>query len=231
MSVNTDEVRKLLNYIHRVIENEGRFKAELSTVVEKRVNDVKPKIYREFGEYQQGLVNQIFNEAVDDFYSAYTPKIYERQFDLYRVLSLRLNSYGEILNDTDEDFFDPINMHPDRRGHYHWDNAGGFDSLFDLTFMSGYHGGAADSEDGTHPLTGIPFYRTPHPYYSHWGDGAVRSVAPFIHFRTRLDEANSPGGEIDQMFETIGNIHLKDAFDEIVEKDIPELELKYYGRL
>ena len=231
MSVNTAEIRKLLNYIHKVIENDGQFKAELSSVLERKVNDVKPKIYKEFGVYQQGLIKQIFNEAVDNFYSSYNPEIYERQFDLYNVLSLRLNNYGEVINDTYEEFFDPTDMHPDRRGHYHWDGAGGFESLFDLTFMSGYHGGAADSEDGTHPLTGIPYYRTPHPYYSHWGESAVHSIAPFIHFKTMLDEANRQGGVIDQMFETLGNEHLKGVFDEIVERDIPELEAKYFGRL
>lgn len=229
MSSNNHDVRQAINDIKRIIETEDAFRSELESVVAKKVAEIKPKIKLEFGVYQQGVINNIFKEVVDEYYAAYTPDIYEREFGLYKVLSIKVDSSGEIANDTYEDFFDKYAMHPDRRGAYSWDN-NRFESLFDLTFMQGYHGGAPDSEDGTHPLPGVPHYRTPHPYYSHWGEAAFHSTPPFISFRARLEFADKPGGDFDNTYRAIAEEYYDKVSEQLSNNDIPRLERKY-GRL
>lgn len=75
--------------------------------------------------------------------------------------------------------FDRDALHKDRRGG----------DLFNKVFIEGWHGGA-ESGPG-HPSAGLPRYRVPTPYYTHWGPIAYRTESPFEIFTKNLDAEES----------------------------------------
>lgn len=138
----------------------------------------------EFGSYQRERIKQLFNDAVNKFYSSYTPSQYERTWGLYDVLSISQNSFGEVIYDDIQDILDPSRMHTDRKGG----------DLFEKVFMHGWHGGAEginSNEEmwGNHPSPGTPYYRKPGfitlpdgtrvwHRWGQWGKRAVKTTPP-----------------------------------------------------
>ena len=182
----------------------------------------------EFGEYQKEKITEIFNEAVDRFYSAYSvvENGYQRQGNpakheggLYEVLEIQLDDDGTVyMGNTGEDYttlFDQSKMHKDRHGG----------DLFNKVFMSGWHGGA-ESGDG-HPQNGTPYWRTPIPIYSRWGRKARKTTSPYTMIARDLGAIE--GGEMFMKFKEISQYYNDKAVKTVIEHDIPDIKAKIYG--
>ena len=192
--------------------------------------------YHEFGAYQQAKITEIFNNAVDIFYSSYKPKYYSRQHSLYDVLSLETDEHGMVVA-QEPDYFnilDPSQIQPDRNGG---------SSLFQTVFIEGYHGGAkgisGSKSDvwGEHPDPGVPYYRRPGKVkyhdgtrkwhrYGKWGRRAVRTTAPYTLFADALRAAKS--GEIYETFDSIVHKHNDEAMKRVYQQ-IPRIQEEIYG--
>lgn len=173
---------------------------------------MRVRALREFGAYQQSKLAALFSEAVQEFYAAYTPSLYSRQYGLYETLDLKIDSDGTVLYDTAIDLVDASKMHGDRNGG----------DLFRKVFEQGWHGGAESGPDGEtgkddHPSPGTPYYRTPHPYYRHWGQKAIQTESPLDILQRKLDHAE--GGEMFSTFKQIFNKY-RDESDELVRSKI-----------
>lgn len=183
------------------------------------------KAYEEFGKYQKAYIQSKFNEYVSAFYSAYQPHKYKRTEGLYEVLSLETDEHGIVQYDSYDELFDETKMHPDRSGN---------DSLFDIVFKQGYHGGAPSIDSskaeiwGEHPDPGTPYYRrggyVKYPgsdkrkwhRYGRWGRRAVRTKAPYVMMYEWLSEAE--GGEMFDAFKAMQEKHFNDAIPKVSAK-------------
>lgn len=191
---------------------------------------------KEFGIYQQQKITEIFKNAVAEFYSAYTPKSYDRTKGLYNVLDLHTDEHGMVITGVNgyQDLFDASQMHGDRNGG----------DLFNKVFMEGWHGGAesiAESKAdtwGTHPAQGTPHYRRPgfvrYPNstkvkwhkYGKWGKAAVQTKAPYTIIEENLKAAE--GAEIFEKFKEISQRHNDKAIEK-VKREIARFHSEIYG--
>lgn len=155
---------------------------------------IMPDVYRDWLTLIEQNVRRIFNEAVDAFYSDYTPNVYDRSNSLYNLLQMKR---GEDYIDM---WFDTSKMTSFRNGY------NGEDGLFDQVFVKGWHGGADHGDYSTfvrfnddmsyeqtvftpHPNPGTPFWREPVPYYTRWGEPArVAPISPQKNYEEKLSE-------------------------------------------
>ena len=163
----------------------------------------------EFRKYQREKIEIMFMEAVNEFYNSYSPNTYVRQYGLLDVLSLQIDENGEIARDgnTDQEIinkmFNPSAMHKDRHGG----------DLFNKVFVQGWHGGA---ESGTgHPHSGVPYYRTPYPYFSHWGNMAVKTASPFELLKAKVASAET---DFDIKYDQIAEKRTKEFYSIMAER-------------
>lgn len=115
--------------------------------------------------YENAL--KCIDSGINKFYASYTPTFYNR------TGGLKSFAHAEIYGDNQFIF-----QHGPEFG------SGGYrvsnDYIYMKVFLLGYHGGAdADSRKGRHPATGTPYWRTPYPYYSRWGNPAPQSTSPY----------------------------------------------------
>lgn len=145
----------------------------------KETDKAKEKSYREFGVYQKAEIRRLFNEAVKKWYDSYEPKIYHREYGLYKVLdfSTSEDKYGMV--STRSQMYDELynsSLMPTGRNGY---------DLFEKVFIEGWHGGAEsiaqekEEQWGVHPNPGVPYYRTPHPKYNMWGNEAEQTESVY----------------------------------------------------
>lgn len=229
-----DMCKKMQDYVKRVARNASAWEKEMEKEAKKKVKETNEQIAKDYGAVQRDYVMNLFKKTVDMFYADYTPDIYHRQYGLKKIenLSLRFDKYGRIDNDTYESFFDDVEMHADRRGAVYWRRNGYFDSLFDLTYMSGWHGGAPSSEDGDHPNEGTPYYRRPKPYYYEWGDEAeYMTPSPFERFKEALVKADSANGDLRRELTRIKNERYEKMAKDIQDNILPVVSRKYFGEL
>lgn len=234
MNDNLSAYENIQRYIKRVKQNSEAWKKEMAEEALKKLKAANEKIRKEYGVVQREKIKEIYNQTADMFYKDYSPDIYKRQKGLMQIkeLSLQYDKYGRVSNDTFESFFDDVQMHADRRGNVYWRRNGYFESLFDLTYMHGWHGGAPSSEDGDHPSSGTPYYRTPHPYYYEWGDRAEQmSPSPFEHFKELLLKADSSGGELRRELRRIRDEQYEKMAEDIRSNILPVVSRKYFGKL
>lgn len=227
------DVDNLIDGIHSNIHKLAERTLE---ALNKETLEAMDNAYKEFGEYQQSKIRQIFNEAVDTFYSSYTPNSYDRTYGLYDVLDMKLNDKG-VVNTEDPtymDLFNPDKLHTDRSGN----------SLFNKVFIEGYHGGAENISGtksdiwGAHPSPGNPYYRAPgwvkYPgeikkkwhKYGKWGRRSVQTASPYKIFSHELSAAEAT--EIFDNFKEISQRH-NDAAVDRVKRDIPKLQAEIFG--
>ena len=200
----------------------------------KASKDTVEKTYAEFGMYQRDRIRQIFNDAVGNFYAAYTPTQYDRTYGLYDVLNISYDRYGRVMYDEVLDLLEPSRMHTDRKGG----------DLFQKVFMEGWHGGAeriGTSEEiwGAHPSPGVPYYRKPgfitlpdgtrkwHKW-GKWGRRSVRTVAPAAMMYNELLVAES--GDLHNKLLEIVNRYNDEAMDRIHKEVIPRLRAEIFHR-
>ena len=196
--------------------------------------------YIEFGDYQRRTIREIFANAVQTFYDAYTPAYYNRSEGLFDVLDIHENADGTVAYDTVDNLLDPSAMHKDRKGG----------DLYNKVFVKGWHGGAESgryipkrntSDKKTtkrtkqgmssmnsiqHPSPGTPYYRTPETIYSYWGKRAVRTTSPYDLFKNELHTAE--GGYIFAEFKRISDKYNELAMESVQNK-LNSIMSKYYG--
>ena len=152
-----------------------RYLENLKSKVKIAVQQALHATWADFFVVVDKRVHDIFNAVIQDFYSDYSPGYYDRHESLYEILQT------EVSEDSLSIWFDPSKMTPFRSGY------DGEDGLYDQVFRHGWHGGAASGEK--HPATGTPYWRTPIPYYSHWGRrAAVSSVPPLEDMQRRVED-------------------------------------------
>lgn len=229
-----EDLTRMLNDIY---EKNAIWKARMRECCERRFSVAAENAYKEFGEYQRQKIESIFNAAINAFYNAYSPKVYERTGGLYNLLNMSMNEKGLVDYDSAIDLIDPNNMHPDRSGG---------DSLFETVFIQGWHGGARSIDSGksaiwgTHPNTGDAYYRTrglvTYPdtgvrkmhRFGKWGKIAYRSESPFQIFSSDLQAEESEGGEIHQKFMAICQKNWDDMCEKL-QNDARSIKREVYG--
>lgn len=199
-------------------------------LMDEETHKAVEEAYREFGDYQSQKIRQIFTDAVDRFYSAYHPMLYERTGSLYDVLNLRKNSEGMAILDPPhfDRLFDPSAMSP---------------FLYETVFKEGWHGGAKSIASGkadvwgAHPSPGTPYYRrggwVKYPNsskkkwhrYGKWGRVAKHSKAPYVMISDELQD--TMGGEMFSVFKELVHKHNEDAM-EIVRSRIPSIQAEVF---
>jgi hypothetical protein len=177
--------------------------------------------YREFGEWQQLKITEIFVNAVNDFYSAYTPMFYVRTDGLYDVLDIKTDKRGVVKYDSVDDLLEPSYMHKDRNGG----------DLYNKVFVSGFHGGATGT-DWRGETADSPSYRTlvstrdGRLFYPRWGGYAAWSTPPYEIFDEKLTEAES--GVIFKQFKDVSDKHNTIAMERVVKR-LPAINAEIMG--
>ena len=227
-----EEIEYMINDINskRIL-----WKQRASEAANRRFEATAKDVYREFGEFQRAKIANIFHEAIESFYAAYTPHVYKRTYSLYKLLEMSLDERGIVEYDSALDLVDREKMHLDRSGN---------NSLFDTVFLEGWHGGAKsispqkESTWGEHPSTGTPYYRArgmvqypdnPRPKmhrYGRWGRVAFRSKAPYEIFSEALDDAEE--NDLAQMFQEISQKNW-DKLCENLQSDLTKIKREIYG--
>lgn len=197
-----------------ILSNLHRIANETLAVLERETKKEGDLALQEFGRYQSEKIRDLFLDAVQRFYDAYSPSIYSRTYGLADLLNIQTDSNGIVIYDTAEDLIDPSNMHTGRSGN----------SLFEKVYMHGWHGGAEDGPD--HPAPGVPYYRAPYGIYARWSRPAVRTEPPHEIFRKALGAAES--GEILAEFKRLSDRHNEIAMAN-VQRAVDQISRKYYG--
>ena len=201
-------------YVKRVIEINHKIAKEASDYFFRVAKEEDIKATKEFGVYQEKRISDLFHEAVQEFYDAYSPEYYDRAYGLNELLDVHKGPNGSVEYDTVEDLIDSSNMHTDRNGG----------SLYEKVFVRGWHGGAERGPG--HPAPGVPYYRAPYSIYAHWSRPAVRTEPPLEIFRKSVESAES--GDILQAYKSITARHF-DVTTKKTNDEISRLSAKYFG--
>lgn len=161
----------------------------------KAIKDLEKYTNKKYKEKAEGDLAVIAGKAIDEFYRP-EPKIYDRMGDLY-------NTYKVIVNDKKW----VIDLDPSYMEHQHHQSN---EIVFNNTIIRGFHGG---SEGEGKVDDGLPWYRTPHPFYSEWARPAEQTTPP-VEIITK---------EYEKYMDNISSIMQKD-FDEKGEKILGLLE-------
>lgn len=160
----------------RDLNIERRIDAYLDRVRSKVDEAIEPALANaraDFLVFLEDKIRSMFNEVVQDFYASYPPVFYDRNESLYNILQTKVTDESLRL------WFEPEEMTPFRSGYT------GEDGLYDQVFRRGWHGGAGSGEG--HPPGGDPYWRTPVPYYSHWGKKAkISDPSPLEDIKRRI---------------------------------------------
>ena len=159
--------------------------------------------YRAFGKYYKEKLAGVFNEAVMEFYNAYYPRFYEREYGLFDILDIKTNADGMVITGNDYcSLFDESAMHEDRSGN---------EGLYDLVFVEGWHGGSTGTDAWGHTVD-TPHYRVPYREegdadvgFYRWGRQAVRTDSPYKIFKRELSVMED--GEIYQELERLAHLY------------------------
>lgn len=159
--------------------------------IENAVTDAE----KEFAVWQREELRKTFNQSISEFYEAYSPTDYQRQghgsgsegsgglYDLFELSNVNDTGAKMYFEDDYSDIYSEANMHSGRKG---------YDGLFQLVFVEGYHGGARGISGnkwkvwGKHPSPGTPYWRRmafvraigAYHRYGAWGYPAFKSTPP-----------------------------------------------------
>lgn len=202
----------------RSIEEAAKvYQESVFKIAKEEADKAVAKTYTEFGQYQAQMITKIFNDAVNQFYAAYTPNFYDRHDGLYDVLDMTYDQRGIVITgDGNKLLFNKSEMHGDRRGG----------DLFNKVFIEGWHGGAESSYRGDHPESGVPYYRKPVGYYKYWGRRAVQTESPYHIINEALEIVEVPN--MTAQLQSILDKNAKIAEIEIVKK-IKILQQEIFG--
>lgn len=202
---------------------------EIASVFSNYVRDALKKAEKDFGKWQQIKIKSMFDKAIDKFYEDYTPISYERKEGLYALLNLPSgNENGAILKFSDDysDLYDEESMHSGRKG---------YDGLFELVFVEGYHGGAksisADKAKvwGEHPDGETPYWRRRgfvralrrwHKY-GRWGRPAKKAPkSPKDMMKQFMDDAMP---EMQEFYLELSDAYVDRGFVEFCNKELDQI--------
>lgn len=145
------------------------------------INTIKENVNRKAAQASKDAVpiikeklTKIRNDAADNFYSDYTPYFYSRNKSLKHVPVMTSDNEGWIQYEA--------SMFGRSANDY---------VLFNT--LAGFHGGARSGEG--HPNPGVPYWRTPVPHFTAWGDPAESSDPPLQEVNDNIDKAQD---EIDK---------------------------------
>lgn len=173
--------------------------------IEKKLIPVYNNAYGDFLDVVESKIRKIHETAIDEFYMSYNPLFYkERRGSLYDTLVIKRNG-----NELSWDFEPSVMKYRDGSG-------GRENDLFDTVFVQGYHGGSMyDNKKGLHPKPGVPYWRTPEPYYRYWGRPAeIAEISPLERFNEKIhiyenngeyqrDFDNTVGKKVDKAIENL----------------------------
>lgn len=154
----------------------GKIADDIINSIINRANNALKDAYKEALPKIEKNVKKQWKSAINEFYNSYNPIYYSRSYSLYNLLSTRITS-DNIYISTDSN---------NLNGSYRVDD----DYIYDIIYKEGWHGGATDGIDSFgkyHPKPGIPYWRTPTPIYSHWGNQSIKTVSPFDLFNKKLE--------------------------------------------
>ena len=161
----------------------------IKSLMTKKINAVYEKVQSEFNNAYKLKLEQMYRNAVDEFYDAYSPEQYDRDYRLYGLLDVSIENNGLDMYVE----FNPKEAGFGYRNQYNKSLFGYENGLYNTVFRMGYHGGAdkisKQKEDvyGSHPGTGTPYWRTGWGYHK-WGNEAFSSAAPIDIFFDSVDE-------------------------------------------
>lgn len=131
--------------------------------IKESIERETPKIENEVLDLVENKLTEFYKISVMSFYNSYPNPIYERRGSLYNLFKTKREG------NTLKYWFEPSEF-PSRTGYV------GEDGLYTTVFKEGWHGGAMADD-------GVMRYRTPIPYYTHWGKEAVQSqFSPYETF-------------------------------------------------
>ena len=197
-----------------------KYKKKVERVCENEFSKEIIKTYREIITWHSERIQDIFNDAVDTFYSSYEPNLYNRRGDpsshsggLYELLSIRTDEDGTgiLMGKNYMGLFDESRMHGDRHGG----------SLFNKVFVEGWHGGAESGQG--HPKPGTPYWRSPAPDYTKWYKPAKRAkknerAYSIIVKKLNDMERGGENSEVDQKYYDVSKKHFDVAIQKIIKK-------------
>lgn len=197
------------DYMHPLFE-------DITKAYRRYMDEGQKEAEKEFAQWQRTFLKEVFQDAITDFYSAHTPTKYSRRGDmgsrtggLYDLYALSdSNSETPLLDFDSSSLYNKANMHQGRKG---------YNGLFELVFVEGYHGGARTISPGKakiwgkHPDGSTPYWRRRgfvrvlgrmHDY-GKWGRAAKKTTPPKDLVETHL-ESKWP--------------EMQDKYDELVKK-------------
>lgn len=146
-----------------------QFKNDIPFLSRKVASKIIPRFSKE--------VENIFEEAVAEYYAAYSPKYYSRMFSLLNAYKITCTTTSIVLESDATMIPDVHRVSPEY--------------IFDYMFSKGYHGGANKGKG--HPKPGTLLYRSPvpgfgNPPYSRWSGAANQSESPEKKIDEKFDD-------------------------------------------
>lgn len=139
----------------------------------KHVDDLVHDAMMQIAWKKYKKAEEICSKAIDTFYQEYSPKVYDRQYDLKNVYNLDVTRDGEFIFEFGSEFMEK---------KHRVDN----EYIYQKMFKEGWHGGAHDG--AYHPSPGKNYWRTPSvsdpehgiaAYSYWWNKPAARSTSPY----------------------------------------------------
>ena len=214
---------------------------EMGSVVteelQKYLRNVVKETQNEYRSFQQQLIKDTFNDSISSFYGAYSPKKYKRHGNtsshtggLYDLINLDDGRDYQFFEDDYSDIYSEANMHDGRKG---------YNGLFELVFVEGYHGGAKSISGskakvwGSHPSPGTPYWRRRGfvralrrwHNYGKWGSAAKQTTPPKDLVIQGMDSVLP---EMANEFKTMMQTNLNDGVRSFAETTLPSV-LKRIG--
>lgn len=153
-------------------------------------------------------LNNLMQDSVSEFYDAYTPHVYDREYRLYDVVQVRTDE-----RKTDfkvvymAEFLPPYDVAEEY--------------IYDLIFLHGYHGGATSGKTKAgveHPDGKTPYWKKPVPTFTEWGKKAKKTTS--IKYIINKNERNWRNNELER--------YIDDAFTRVMSSYDAVKKLGYF---
>ena len=124
----------------------------------EKINNKYPNIYRD-------EIKLVADSVIDMWYDSYDPIFYDRYGQLFKAYSIVLKK------GTCNVYFGSNQMKSVYNQSKNW--------IYKNSFIGGYHGGSRHN--------GVPYWRTPYPFFTDWGEPAVFTFSPYERMVTEIN--------------------------------------------